>query len=65
MRVDRDYPTIRQNAAMGPLSEHQLRLMQKQGILPGFHVGNHFRVNRKLFLELLEAKSMPGERPAV
>lgn len=57
MRKDENYPTIRQCAAMGPLSEHQLRLMLKQGALPGFFVGNHFRINRKMFLEQLEERS--------
>ncbi len=57
MRVNEDYPTIRQCAAMGPLSEHHLRMMQKQGKLPGFSVGNHYRINRKLLLQQLEEAS--------
>ena len=33
MREDVNYPTIRQTARRGPLSEHALRLMQKQNPL--------------------------------
>lgn len=57
MREDLNYPTIRQAAKRGPLSEHYLRLMQKQGRLPGFYCGNHYRVNYAALLELLQAES--------
>lgn len=58
MRENMNYPTIRQAAKRGPLSEHSLRLLQKQGKLPGFFVGNHYRVNYAALLERLEAESM-------
>ena len=58
MRCDTNFPTIRQNARLGPVSEHYLRIMLKQGRLPGFYVGNHFHVNRKLFLAQLDEMSV-------
>ncbi len=58
MREDLKYPTIRQAARRGPLSEHTLRLMQRQGNLPGFFVGAHFRVNYDALLNQLQAESM-------
>ena len=57
MREDPNYPTIRQAARRGPLSEHYLRFMLAQHRLPGFYVGNHFRVNYGQLLALLEAQS--------
>lgn len=57
MRDDPLYPTIRQAAIRGPLSEHQLRLMRKSGSLPGFFVGSHYRVNYEQLLAQLEAES--------
>lgn len=64
MRNDENFPTIRQAARRGPLSEHQLRLMRSEGTLPGFPVGRHFRVNYGMLLSMLEEKSVPkgGER---
>ena len=61
MRADVNYPTIRQAARRGPLSEHSLRLMQKRGELPGFFCGNHFRVNYPALLDRLQAESMKTE----
>ncbi len=58
MREDQFYPTIRQAARRGPLSEHSLRLMQKKGKLPGFFVGTHFRVNYEALLDQLQAESL-------
>lgn len=58
VREDMNYPTIRQAARRGPLSEHTLRLMQKQGKLPGFFVGTHFRVNYTALLDQLQTESM-------
>ena len=49
--------TIRQCAAAGPLSEHTLRLRQKQGRLPGIYSGTRFLVNYKMFLERLDRES--------
>lgn len=60
MREDVNYPTIRQTARRGPLSEHALRLMQKQGRLPGFYCGNHYRVNYAALMDQLQAESMKG-----
>ncbi len=58
--VREQFPTIRQMAATGPLSEYQLRLMLAQGRLPGVFVGStgkHFRVNRRMLLDQLERES--------
>ena len=51
------FKTIRQTAAIGIISEHRLRLMQKQGTLPGIWTGNRFLVNVELLVELLERES--------
>ena len=53
MRDDKNYPTIRQAAKRGPLSEGSARLMQKAGKLPGFYIGNHYRVNYDALIEQL------------
>ena len=58
MKKDTKYPTIRQAAALGPLSESYLRLLQKQRKLPGFYVGRHFRINYELLIAQLNAKSL-------
>ena len=58
MREDLNFPTIRQAAKRGPLSEGSLRLMQKAGKLPGFYVGNHYRVNYEALIEQLQEESM-------
>lgn len=60
MRHDERYPTIRQAAAMGPLSEHYLRLLLKQGKLPGFYVGRMYRINYGALMSQLEALSVGG-----
>ena len=57
MREDTQFPTIRQAAARGPLSEHFLRFLQKEGKLPGFFVGNHFRVNYQQLMDQLDEMS--------
>lgn len=57
MKVNEDYPTIRQAATMNILSETALRAMYRRGELPGFFVGNHFHINRRLLLEQLDAQS--------
>lgn len=49
--------TIRQVAATGLLSEYQLRLLEKQGRLPGLRSGNRFKVNVPLLLEQLDRDS--------
>ena len=60
MREDPNYPTIRQAARRGPLSEHYLRMLQKQGKLPGFYCGSHYRINYAQLLSQLEAQSATG-----
>ncbi len=50
--------TIRQTAATGILSEHHLRLMEKQGKLPGIRTGKTFRVNFEMLLAQLDRESM-------
>lgn len=49
--------TIRQTAATGVLSEHHLRLMEKQGRLPGIRTGKTFRVNFEMLLAQLDKES--------
>ncbi len=49
--------TIRQVAAMGILSEHFLRLRQKQGRLPGIYSGNRFLVNVDALSDMLSEES--------
>ena len=51
------FKTIRQTAATGLLPEHRLRIMQKQGSLPGFCAGNRFLVNVDALVEYLNAES--------
>lgn len=56
--VDSKFLTIRQTAATGILSEHHLRLLEKQGRLPGVRSGNRFLVNTALLIEQLDRESM-------
>ena len=49
--------TIRETAKTGMISEHHLRLMEKQGRLPGVRVGNRFKVNVDLLVEQLNRES--------
>lgn len=50
--------TIRQTAATGVLSEHYLRLMEKQGRLPGIRTGKTFRVHYEMLLAQLNRESL-------
>lgn len=50
--------TIRQTAATGVLSEHHLRMMEKQGRLPGIRTGKTFRVNFEMLIAQLDRESM-------
>ena len=50
--------TIRQTAAIGVLSEHHLRMMEKQGRLPGIRTGKTFRVNFEMLIAQLDQESM-------
>lgn len=52
------FATIRQVAQMGLLSEHHLRLLEKQGRLPGIRSGNRFKVNVPLLIEQLDRESV-------
>lgn len=52
------FMTIRQTAATGILSEHHLRLLEKQGRLPGIYSGNRFKVNINLLKEQLNRDSL-------
>lgn len=51
--ADNKFPSIRGAARLGPLSEHCLRLMLKQGRLPGVYSGRKFLVNYDRLLEQL------------
>ncbi len=52
--------TIRETAKTGILSEHHLRIMEKQGKLPGVRVGNRFKVNLELLVDQLNRESTNG-----
>ncbi|WP_130848590.1 hypothetical protein [Intestinimonas timonensis] len=54
--------TIRETAKTGILSEHHLRIMEKQGRLPGVRVGNQFKVNLDLLVDQLNQESTPAQR---
>ena len=56
MRDTLEFMTIRETAATGILSEHQLRLMKKQNQLPGIYTGNRFLVNYQMLVERLNAE---------
>ena len=50
--------TIRKTAAAGILTEHHLRLLEKQGKLPGVRSGNRFLVNVPILVEQLDRESL-------
>lgn len=50
------FPSIREAAKRGPLSEHCLRLMLKQGNLPGLYSGRKYLVNYERLLEQLDVE---------
>lgn len=54
--------TIRQVAATGLLSEHYLRLRQRQGKLPGIFVGNRFLVDVDALSAMLHEESAAAVR---
>lgn len=56
--------TIRETAKTGILSEHHLRIMEKQGKLPGVRVGNRFKVNLGLLVDQLNQESTNEARTA-
>ena len=47
------FMTIRQTAAAGPLSEHHLRRLEKQGKLPCIYSGRKCLVNYDLLIDQL------------
>ena len=51
------FMTIRETARTGILSEYHLRLLEKQGRLPGVRSGNRFKVNIGLLVEQLNRES--------
>lgn len=51
------FPSIRETAKRGPLSEYCLRLMLKQNTLPGVYSGKKFLVNYDRLLDQLEITS--------
>jgi hypothetical protein len=59
-----EYLTLNQAGNRGPIPAYRLRLMQKQGTLPGFFSGNRFYVNYTLLLEQIdrECKAAMGNR---
>lgn len=51
----KNFPSIRETAKRGPLTEYCLRMMLKQGNLPGVYSGKKFCVNYCALLEQLGA----------
>lgn len=54
---EKRFMTIREVAKTGILTEHHLRLLEKQNRLPGVRSGNRFKVNLPLLIEQLDAES--------
>lgn len=52
------FMTIRQTAAAGYDTEFHMRLLLKQGKLPGFFSGRTFKVNVQMFAEQLDRESL-------
>ena len=50
------FPSIREAARRGPLSEYCLRLMLAQGKLPGVYSGKKFLVNYGLLMEQINGE---------
>jgi hypothetical protein len=57
MNDNNRFLTIREVAKTGILTEHHLRLLEKQNRLPGVRSGNRFKVNLPLLIEQLDAES--------
>lgn len=57
-----DFLTIRAAAKRGPLAEYRLRLLLKQGRLPGVYVGTRFLVQYSQLLAMLDTAAAEGER---
>lgn len=60
----RKFLTIRQAAAAGYDTEFHMRLMQKQGKLPGFFSGRTFKVNIPMLVEQLDRESVRATQGA-
>ena len=56
--MENQYPTIRELARTRFLPEYRLRCMLRQGKLPGFYVGNRFKVNLPLLIEQINRESL-------
>ena len=48
---------IRETAKLGLLTEHRLRILLKQGLLPGVYCGNRFLVDVDALREWLNKQS--------
>ena len=57
------FPSIREAAKLGPLSEHCLRLMLKQGNLPGIYSGKKYLVNYDALLAQLDVQQKTADLP--
>lgn len=57
MNTTSNYLTIRQTAALGIITEFQLRRMAKAGELPGFYSGRTYKVNVPMLIDKLDAMS--------
>ncbi len=55
---EKRFQTIRQTARAKVLPEYTLRLMEKQGRLPGVRSGNRFLVNVPMLIEQLDRESL-------
>ena len=51
------WPTVRQAAARGPLTERALRRGIREGWVPGVYIGNRFLINYERLIQVLEEKS--------
>lgn len=52
-----NFKTIRQTAALGFISEHRLRILVAQGLVPGIQTGNRFMVNVDALAEQMDRES--------
>ncbi len=57
MQTNKTFLTIRETAQTGILTEHSLRLLQKQGRIPHIMVGTKCLVNYPLLIEQLNKES--------
>lgn len=58
MTENAKFPSIREAAKRGPLSEHCLRLMLKQGKLPGLYSGRKYLINYERLMEQLNREAV-------